>query len=50
MSKIRKLTAFLGPNASSQGSSEEISNLEDKLLANLMERIRDLRVSGVTQS
>lgn len=48
MSKLRKLTAFIGQNPVGQ-SGENISSLQDKLLSNLMERIHDLRVSGVTQ-
>lgn len=48
MSKLRKLTAFLGPSTNTNISSD-ISQLEDKLLANLMERIHSLKISGVTQ-
>lgn len=48
MSKLRKLTAFLG-SGSSPKSGDGISDLEDKLLNNLYDRIKDLRVSGVTQ-
>lgn len=49
MSKLRRLTAFMGAGVGT-GKGEDVGKLEDKLLANLMERIQDLRVSGVTQA
>ena len=49
MSKLRRLTAFLGDSKNSK-SEEQVSKLEDELLRNIMERIQDMRVSGVSQT
>jgi hypothetical protein len=42
MSKLRKLTDFLGRNQNNP-TTEELSKLEDRVLGNLMERVEELR-------